>query len=216
MINYRKERRCLVRTALQLWERGLVQGTWGNISLRVSEDLLLITPSGVEYTSLHPGDISLVNMESDKCIKGMKPSSEYKLHKEIYLTAGDLKALIHTHSQALSAVSLIGTPIPPLTEDQAMIIGETIPVSPYALPGTAELACQAAPFFKKSWGCILAHHGYIGGGRSLQEALFNCSVAEKSASIYLSLLSAGKEVKGLSSEDAAFLRESYFHYRPKE
>jgi len=203
----------VVNTALDLWERGLVQGTWGNISLRLAPDLLLITPSGVDYTSLRPRDISLVNMSSDKCLTGAKPSSEYQLHKEIYLTTGDIRALVHSHSPALSAVSVLGETLPSLTEDQAMIIGGEIPVSPYALPGSVELARQAAPFFRSTWGCILANHGYIGGGRTLSEALANCSVAEKSAVIFLSLLSAGKEITGLSAEDTAVLRQNYFQYR---
>ena len=203
----------MARTALEMWEQGLVQGTWGNISLLLTPDLLLITPSGANYTSLRPRDISLVDMVSDTCLKGGRPSSEYLLHKEIYKTAGDIRALVHSHSPALSAVSVLRETIPALTEDQAMIIGGEIPTSPYALPGTPELARQTAPFFRKSWGCILANHGYIGGGRTLQEALANCSVAEKSARIYLSLLSSGKEISGLGSKETSLLRQTYFQYK---
>jgi len=214
-MSYRKEQRALVQAAREMWERGLVQGTWGNISLRVAPNLLLITPSGVDYTSLRPRDISLVNMASDNCLKGLKPSSEYQLHKEIYRMSGNIWALVHSHSPALSAVSVLGDPIPALTEDQAMIIGGKIPVSPYALPGTTQLARQAASFFRETWGCILANHGYIGGGRTLREALANCAVAEKSARIFISLLPTGKEIRGLSEEDIATLRQTYFHYRQK-
>lgn len=213
MRQFRRERRAVARTALEMWERGLVQGTWGNISLRLTQDLILITPSGADYASLHPRDISLVEMTSDKCLKGKDPSSEYQLHKEIYKAAGDIRALVHSHSTALSAVSVLGEVIPALTEDQAMIIGGEIPASPYALAGSIELARLTAPFFRKSWGCILAHHGYIGGGRTLQEALVNCSVAEKSARIYLSLLPTGKAISGLDSNETAVLRQAYFQYR---
>lgn len=211
-----KEKKALIQAALEIFHQGFVRGTWGNISALLPEGRLLITPSGVDYTRLRPRDISLVQRKTGNLLSGLPPSSELPLHLKIYDESPLTSALVHIHSPALSAISVLGMSVPVLTEDQAMIIGGEIQTTPYASPGSVQLAEQAAVLFKNASGCLLAHHGYIGGGRSLREALTNCFIAEKSAQIYLSLLPVQKEILPLPPDEVQSLRNTYFHYRPAD
>ena len=195
----------------KLLSTGLVRGTWGNISVRRG-DLVCITPSGMDYEKLRAGDIAVVDLSSGRQICGEKASSELPLHLALYRYRR-IGAVIHTHSQALSALSVLHQPVPPLTEDQAMIIGGDIPCTEYMQCGTVELADKAAELFESRNGVILANHGYAGGGRDIQEAFANCMIAEKSAAVYLDALAAGLEIYPLDPEECIELKEKYSQYR---
>ncbi len=200
----------IVRYGRKLLLSGLVKGTWGNISVLV-KDVIFITPSGADYDKLRPRDIAAVDAVTLERISGAPPSSELPMHAAIYLK-GRTNALIHTHSEYLTACSVTASAVPPLTEDQVMIIGGGIPVADYHLCGTAGLADSAAEYFSDINGVILANHGYVGGGRNLREAFVNCLIAEKSAAVYLHALASGREISAISPGNCESLRKKYISY----
>ena len=92
----------------RLLEEGYVSGTWGNISMRIDDKLMAITPSGREYETMDPEDIVVVNYIDHSYEGDIKPSSEFKLHTEIYRTRTNINDVIHTHQMNASTVAAVG------------------------------------------------------------------------------------------------------------
>jgi L-fuculose-phosphate aldolase len=191
-----------------LLAKGLVAGTWGNVSARIpGTNLLAITPSGRNYNILAPEDIVIVDINGNK-IRGGEPSSELLLHLAIYSCRPEIKATVHTHSVFASACAVARRQIPPVIEDLVQVVGGEIPVAEYALPGTAELAQNAATALKDKQAVLLANHGMIGCGTTLGEALLVCELVEKAAQIYVYANLIGGAVS-LSKEDVAVMHQFY-------
>lgn len=210
-------RQKVIACGQELISKGLVAGTWGNISARVAEtDLIVITPSGKAYPSLSARDAVVVN-SSGTVIEGhFRPSSELPLHLEVYAARPDVKAIVHTHSVFASACAVAHKEIPPIIEDLVQVIGGAVAVAAYALPGTAELAKNTVKALQNRNGVLLANHGVLGCGRSLQEALTACELVEKAARIYIYSMSIGGP-RILSDSDVAIMHKFYLeHYRRQE
>lgn len=163
---------------------GLVIGTWGNISIR-HEDRIFITPSRVDYDKLNIGNIAVCDMEGNVLEGSERPSTELSTHIAIYKHRNDVKAIIHTHSIYATAFAAARKNIPAVTEDAAMILGGEIPCAKYAFPGSPELADNVVEVLLNKNAVLLANHGAIGMGRSLEEAFLVCRILEKSARVYL-------------------------------
>lgn len=207
-----KNKQKIIFYGRKLLEKDLVKGTWGNISLKEG-GFVYITPSGLDYDKISENDISVVNIITDETKEGKKRSSEYLLHKMIYEVREDIKAIIHTHSPFLTAISILGDDIPPLVEDQVMIIGEKIKRVSYALAGSEELAKKVSVVFKDGLnGAMLANHGYVAGGKTLEEAFNNCLIAEKSAQIYLGIKPFYHDGMKIPEKDLKKLIEVYKNY----
>jgi len=179
-------RQDIVLAGRELLAKGLVAGTWGNISLRLpSSELIAVTPSGRDYQTLSKEDIVIVNLQGETVAGRHKPSSETPLHVAIYRARPDVKAIVHTHSIFASACAVARRPIPPIIEDLVQIAGGDIAVAAYALPGTEELAQQAVRSLADKFAVLLANHGVVGCGQSLREAITVCELVEKAAQIYI-------------------------------
>lgn len=164
--------------------KGLVAGTWGNISSRVSEDLMIITPSGVKYDEAEPNDMVLVQISTGNYL-GHKPSTEVKLHIKIYENRDDVNAIIHTHSMNASTVAAARRTVPPILDDMAQIIGPTIRVAKYALPGTKKLVKKTYQALKGRNAVLLANHGALCVGRDMDETFVVCEVLEKACKSFI-------------------------------
>lgn len=198
----------IIKIGKHLVEQGLVVSTWGNISVRKANQGIYITPSGMEYNSLMPEDIVFVNF-AGKILEGKrKPSSELSLHLAFYEQRPDITAVVHTHSIYASAYSALRKPIPPLIEDFAQVIGGSVEVAPYALPGTEELAQNAVNTLGEKGAVLLANHGVVGVGSSLGEAYKACLLVEKTAHIGLAAQVLGNPVV-LSHEEVEWMRKVY-------
>ncbi len=176
----------VLKTGTRMSGAGLVIGTWGNISQRVrKENLVAITPSGMPYACLRIADIVLIDMEGQVLEGERHPSSEYILHLEIYKKRPDIEAIVHTHSVYASALAVAREPIPPIMEDMAQLVGGGVPVAGYARTGTRDMALKAVEGIGQSNAVLLANHGVVGVGKSLDEALMVCQIVEKAAQIYI-------------------------------
>jgi L-ribulose-5-phosphate 4-epimerase len=185
---FESEKKRIVDFCLKLYNDKLIVGTWGNVSIRVNDcgrDLFIVTPSGMEYEDTKTSDIDIVDSEG-KLIDGFrKPSSELKMHLEIYRQRKDVNAVIHTHSTFASACAVAGTEIPMIIEDMIQHIGGGIKVAKYALPGTEELAENAAKALGSRNGVLLKNHGTVGVGPDINYAYKSCILIEKSAKIMI-------------------------------
>lgn len=207
----------VVQTGLALLERGLVAGTWGNVSIRVpGEALVAVTPSGRDYRSLSPEEIVIVDLQGNKVAGTLKPTSELLVHLGIYARRADIGAIIHTHSVFASAYAVARRPLPPVIEDMVQMSGGTVEVAAYALPGTTELAANAVAALGDRQAVLLANHGVVGCGRTADEALLTCELVEKGAKVYLyANMLGGAWI--LDSGDVAAMRRFYIeHYRLRQ
>jgi L-fuculose-phosphate aldolase len=211
MVRYEETRRAVVEAGLKMISSHLVVGTWGNISARVpGEDLVAITPSGVDYESIEPQDIVVLDLNGDVVDGTKKPSIEYHLHLAVYRARADVNAIVHTHSEYCTAMAIARKPIPGAAEDCVQIVGGDVRVSEYKLPGSSELGEAAVEALKDRNAAILANHGCIAAARDLKEAMKVAAVVEKSAkaTIFAQLLGGVVE---LSKEDIDMMRDFYLN-----
>lgn len=175
--------------ARRMDKKGLVTGTSGNVSQRFKEpdgrDLVAITPSGRQYDTMRVDDIVLVDMEGQRVEGELAPSIETMLHLGIYKARKKVSAVVHTHAVYGSIVAVAGGAIPPILDDQVILLGGEINVSPHAFPGSLELARNAVLALGTRNGVVLANHGTVTVGRNLREAFNNCELLEKTARAYV-------------------------------
>ena len=210
---YREE---ILHTGIMLLDKGLVAGTWGNISVRIADQVFAITPSGRNYRTLQPEDIVLVDSHGSTIEGKLKPSSELPLHLAIYSARSDIAGIVHTHSVFASACAVARRPIPPIIEDLVQLAGGEIAVAPYALPGTPELAKNAVSALADKFAVLLANHGAVTCGKTLGEAMTAAELVEKAAQIFSWAQMLGGAVP-LSAEDVAGMHRYYLeHYRQRQ
>lgn len=196
-------------------DKGLVAGTWGNISARIpGTSLIAITPSGKGYHEITPADIVVVDGIGGVVEGNFKPSSELPLHLAIYKERADVQAIVHTHSVFASACAVAHKSIPPIIEDLVQLVGGGVDVADYALPGTEELAKHILIALGQKNAVLMANHGVVGCGQSLTEGMMACELVEKAAQIYIYANQIGG-AKVLSDEDVAVMHDFYVEYYRK-
>lgn len=206
----------IVQTCTKLMDSKLVEGTWGNVSSKIDEDLIAITPSGKGYKNLNWRDLSIINSNGDIISSRHLPSSEAFLHLAIYAKRPDVKAIIHTHSVYASAFAVAEKPIMAVVEDVVQIVGGEIGVASYALPGTQKLAQNAVNSLQDKSAVLLSKHGAVACGRNLLEAFVVASIVEKTAKISLFSKMLNSDIKALSKQDIEMLRTNYLEKYSKQ
>ena len=191
-LDHRAEREALIAAALRMNALGINQGTSGNLSVRIDGGLL-ITPSGVPYDRLKPRDIVAMDLAGGWTGR-LQPSSEWRFHVDIMAGRDDVAAIVHTHSPAATALACLRRPIPAFHYMVAVGGGADIRCSGYATFGTAALSQAALAALEDRRACLLANHGVIATGASLDRALSLAQEVETLARMYLTLLPAGEPV----------------------
>lgn len=158
----------------------LVQGSWGNISLRLNPDTMLITPSGMDYFSICTEDIVRMNIHDLKYGMQRKPSSEYRLHAALYRRYPECNAIIHTHSNGISAFAAAHAGFRISEPPMDQLIGD-MHCSEYRTPGTDELCDSIMEAIEGSHACIIANHGAIFYGNDLDVTLAIANAVESRA-----------------------------------
>jgi len=205
-LNEKKEQ--VIKAGLRLIEEGLVTRTWGNVSIKADENHMLITPSGRRYEDLTTGDIVLVNIHTSEYEGSIKPSSEHKLHSEIYRTRPEINAVIHTHQMNASTCAAARREVPPILDDMAQIIGTTVRVAPYALPSTKKIVKGTVKALKGRMAALMANHGAVCIGRDLSEAFVVCQVLEKACKAFIEAEFLGG-AKSINKFEAYLMHQMY-------
>ncbi|MBR4411795.1 MAG: class II aldolase/adducin family protein [Firmicutes bacterium] len=177
----------LVEYGKKLVKSGLVQGTWGNLSIRLDDQYMLVTPSGLDYMRLTPSDMVKVDIHTLKYEGNLKPTSERGLHGEIYKRRPDVGAVIHTHSKYACVFAAALKPLPVVDEAMKNVFGWEIPLAEYGLPGTKKLMKNTVDALGENMGCIMSHHGMIACGKDMETAFENCAKVEECGKKYLRL-----------------------------
>jgi L-fuculose-phosphate aldolase len=209
-------RREIIAACLRLSELGFCIGTWGNVSVRLT-DGLLITPSRMDYAIMQPEDLVVVAWTGERLRGHRVPSSEKELHRLLLQRRPDLGAIVHTHSPHASALAAAHRDLPVCLEDMAQIIGGVVRCTPYTPGGRhralAEAGCAAIG--PDAAAVLLANHGPIVGGRTLGEAVIAAQVLEKAARVFLLAESVGG-ARSIPAEQVAEERHRYFFKYGKE
>lgn len=195
----------LVATARRTVADGLVVGTSGNVSVRVG-DIVLVTPTGVPYERLTPGDAVGVGLDGRQVLGSLRPTSELPMHLAVYRTTG-ARAVVHTHAVYATAVSTL-VPELPLIHYMAAALGGPVRVAPYATYGTPELAENMLRALRDRSGCLLENHGTIAYGSSLTQAYDRTAQLEWMCRVWLAASSVpGRTPALLTREQVAEVGE---------
>lgn len=189
-MKYAALRREIVETARAINALGINQGTSGNLSIRVDGGFL-ITPSGVPYDECFPDDIVEVDMNG--CYSSThKPSTEWRIHRDILAARPEMNAVIHTHATFATTLACLHRDIPPFHYMVAVAGGKTIRCAPYATFGTQELSDHALTALEGRRACLLANHGMLCINDTLKRTLALAVELETLAEQYWRVLQIGE------------------------
>ncbi|MFC1890040.1 class II aldolase/adducin family protein [Thermodesulfobacteriota bacterium] len=192
MIEYASLREDVVLAARRMADCGMVVGSSGNVSARVpEEDRFIITPSSLPYPDLTAEDIVVMDMEGNVLTEGRPPSVEGTVHRKIYAEREDVNAIFHTHSPCATALAAARIPIPAFLEELVPYIGGPVAVSEYAGTASGDLAEKAFKALDDRAAVLLANHGTLCVGGSLEQAFHTAELLESSAQIYILARSIG-------------------------
>ncbi len=197
MDKYGSYRQQVLECIQGLVREGFVQGTGGNVSMRVEgEEAIAVTPSQREYDTMTAEEICVVDFDLKPLAdNGLKPSMESGMHLSVYRNRMDVGAVVHTHQIFASIFSVINTPIPALFDEVTNSIGVLTEVIPYGLSGSPQLLENVTAKLGTRSNCyLIQNHGALCLGTDLQKARRNAELLEKNARIYYYALTTGKEV----------------------
>lgn len=206
-----KERKLIVEFGRKLATSGLTRGTGGNLSIyNRKERLIAISPSGIDYFEVKPENVAVLTIEGKQIDGDKKPSSEVELHRIFYERRADIDAMIHTHTIYATTLACLNWSLPPV-HYMVAVAGKDVRCAPYATFGTRQLAENAFEFMKDRKAVLLANHGLLAGGSSLDEAFNITEQIEYCAEIYYRTRCIGEPVI-LSDEEMELMKEKFKTY----
>ncbi len=204
----------LVRMTKKLESLGLSHGSSGNLSVRYGEGML-ITPSGFGAEGLTIDDIVFVHLSGESQGR-WQPSSEWLFHRDIYVGRPEFGAIIHTHSNAATALACLRRDMPPFHYMLALLGGDSLRCANYATFGTQALSDNALIAMKDRKACLLANHGMIAAGYDLADAFKNSVEVENLSELYMRALAVGEPVLLTDDEFADALNRFATYGKPKQ
>ena len=197
-------REAVVRCCRRLWERGLIAGPDGNVSVRVAPERILVTPTGISKVDVTAD--ALVEMTLDGVITGEgRPSSEVQLHLRAYRARADVHAVVHAHPPTATGFAVAGEELTrPVLPELILQVG-SVPLIPYETPGSVALADRCAAAFALHDAVLLANHGAVTLGATLEVAHQRMESVEHVARILLAARALGRVTELTPAEVAALV-----------
>lgn len=206
-------RNAVIATALAMNATGINRGQSGNVSVRLRDggfDGFLVTPTGLPYADTMPDDIVAMSLDGE--IRGDRlPSSEWRFHRDIYAHRADAHAIVHTHAPFATTLACLGRGIPAFHYMIAKAGGADIRCAPYATFGSQALSDHAMTALAGRRACLLANHGMIAIGASLDHALALAVEVETLSEMYWRVLQVGEPVL-LSDAEMSVVLEKFATY----
>ncbi|MBU5439102.1 class II aldolase/adducin family protein [Tissierella sp. MSJ-40] len=188
-------RQQVIEKGIQLKEYGLITLTGGNVSGRDKETgLIVITPSGMEYSKLKPEDVVVVDIDGNIKDGHRKPSSDLITHLQIYRAREDINGIIHTHSTYASCFAILNESIPVASTTMANEVGGEVPVAKYAPVGSEELGINIIEKIGNQKAVLLQNHGVFTFGEDPHHALVAAVMFEDAAKAYYLAKAIGEPV----------------------
>jgi L-fuculose-phosphate aldolase len=196
----------VVRYGRLLYEKGLTNGTGGNISARLGETMV-ITPSGTCKGMLDPTELVTVDIATGKALGG-HPSMETPFHLTVYRERKDVNGVVHVHPRFCTTLACAGIEVTPgLTPEGLMVLGRRVPMVPYATPGSSDLAESLKGEVRKADAFLLESHGAIAVGKDLKDAFHRLETLEFHAELQYRLLLLGRGRPLLEAEIERILKD---------
>jgi L-fuculose-phosphate aldolase len=175
----------IIEIGKRLWTRGYVAANDGNITTRIGENEILTTPTGVSKGFMTPDMIIRLDMDGKVLSSGgrFRPSSEVKMHLEVYRQRTDVKAVIHAHPPYCTSFAVAGIPLNKCVLPEAILTLGAVPIATYGTPSTREIPDSIKPLIEKSDAVLLANHGALTMGVDLLTAYHRMETLEHSAYI---------------------------------
>ncbi len=213
-----EERKKILEISKKLIAAGLIHNGQGNVSMYNRESgLAAITPSAVPYEDRELEDICVVDLDGNIVEGKWKPTSETSMHLIYYKKRPDVNAVIHTHAPKATVFGIIGNePMPMVLNEASMGIGGSVPIAPYARPGTKELADVTCKALGDGYAAIMAHHGLITVGPTIDLALTATMAVESTADTIIMVRSMGVEPITMPDDEVKILRELMMGYKPQK
>jgi L-fuculose-phosphate aldolase len=202
-IEYRQQ---IVEIGRRLAERQMVSGADGNISTRLPDGRILITPSGLAKGRLRPDDLVIVDPHGQKLEGSRSASSESPMHLAAYKMRPDINACVHAHPPYVTSFAVAGEELPYDVLPEVVVCVGPVPLTEYAPPGTSAVPDSLAPFLPDHVAFLLRNHGLLTIGRNLEEAYLRHETVEHFARI-LHLARQLGNVERIPEEDLERLEE---------
>lgn len=200
LMNEAQARQAIVDAGTVLYKQGYVVSNDGNISVRISPDTIVVTPTGVSKGDMNPDMMVVMDLDGNVISKGLRgPSSEVKMHLRVYRENPDVTAVVHAHPIYATSFAIAGVPLDKPILSEAMLQVGVVPVAYYAKPGTTDVPDSIAPFVKDYAAVMLSNHGVLTWGSDLEQALARMEVVENYAKVTLVVNQIGSE-RGLSQD----------------
>ncbi len=197
------------------YERHLMTANDGNISVRMDDGLILITPSGISKGRLSVDDLIVVDLDGNviSAKANRKPSSETPMHLEVYKHREDVRAVVHAHPIFATTLTVAGLEFPVDVLPEVLLTLGNVPITAYATPSSHEDAVVIRPFLKDHNALLLCQHGSLTYGKNLDEALIHLERIEHVSEIYYraKMLGNVKRVPPEAQAQLTALREKYFN-----
>jgi L-fuculose-phosphate aldolase len=178
--------------ARKMWEAGLVAGSAGNVSVQ-TDGHIVITPTSIAYDVLTVDQIAITTL-AGAVLRG-NPSYELPMHRVIYRERPDIGAIVHTHAPFVTTLSVLRRPLPPVIDEMLVHFGGEVAVADYAFTGTDAVGMNVAAALGDRAGVILANHGNVCVGPTLEKALHIAIAMEACARVYVQALAVGEPVR---------------------
>ena len=205
----------VVAAVRRLDARGLNRGSTGNVSARAADGGAWITPTGMGAAGLEADDLAWIALDGDAQRGRWQASSEAPFHRAIYRARADLNAVVHVHSTHATALAALRRRLPPFHYMVAVAGGDDVPCVPYHLFGSAALSEAVVRAFADRDACLLANHGLVAGGATLERALKVTEEIESLCASYLAALAAGEPAL-LTAGEMAAVHERFRHYGQRQ
>jgi len=199
----------IVEIGKRMYAKEFVASNDGNISVRASEQIVIITPTGVSKGYMSSSDMLRVDMDGNVLSGTKKPTSEMKMHLEVYRKRADVKAVVHAHPPIATAFAVAGKVCDKISLPEAVFSLGFVSLAEYGTPSTDELARSVAKHVEHSDAILLANHGALTVGSDLFDAYYRMETLEHFAKIimYARLLGGEKELSADQVKDLLHVRE---------
>ncbi len=208
----RKHREEIVRYGRMLHDRGFVAAMDGNLSVRLDDDRILVTPTCVSKGAMRPADMVVVDVEGKHVSGRRNVTSEIGMHLLIYRLRKDIRAIVHAHPPTATGFAAAGLALnEPLVCEVVIGLGG-IPLARYGTPGTSELAQTLEPYVSSYDAILMSNHGVVSYGDTLEHAYMKMETVEHFAQIALvtHLLGRRQPLKEVEVEKLLLARARYF------
>src|SRR5215207_4391237 len=201
----------IVEVGRRLWERGYVASNDGNISVRLDDTRLITTPKNVSKGFMTPDMMVLTDLDGKKISGERDPSSELKMHLEVYRNRPDARAVVHAHPPTATGFAVAGIALDRAVLAEVVCTLGSVPIAAYATPSTKELPAAVGQYVQAHDGMLLANHGALTLGKDLFSAYYKMETIEHFAKISLVARQLGGE-RLLTQQEVERLQGLRDHY----